>query len=128
MKGEIMIKKKLQEIGKMFASTPAEETENKDFIELTPTAEEDKNTAKIILKYYLLKDFSDIKNVLDDIRTGYTIGLLNVRALKEKNMNELKRTIEKIKKTSNALGGDLIGLDEKWVIIRPSYVDIKKGE
>lgn len=121
-----MIKEKLKEIGKMLATTD-EKTEGESFIELGPTGDE-KRTAKILLKCYVLRDFSDIKDVIDDIRTGYIIGLMKIKALKEKNVNELKRSIDKLKKTCIALEGDLVGLDENWVLAVPSYVDIKKTE
>ncbi|MCW1296598.1 MAG: cell division protein SepF [Candidatus Parvarchaeota archaeon] len=112
-------------ISKQIAAKPA--TEEEEFIELEPTGVERK-TAKIHVKYFILTDFADIKGVLDSIREGYTIALLKIKPLKEKDMNELKRAVSKIKKTTEALNGEVVGIDEDWIIAVPSFVEIYKGE
>lgn len=111
-------------ISKQLVAQPT--TEEEEFIELEPTVQ--KRTAKIHVKYFILTDFADIKGVLDSLREGYTIALLKIKPLKEKDMAELKRAISKIKKTVEALNGEVVGIDEDWIIAVPSFVEVYKGE
>jgi len=121
------MKKHFQKFIKKMSSEPEEGKESfeedSDYIEIN-SDEVRKNTAKIMLKYFVLNDFSDVKPVLDSLRTGYTIGLVKISPLKEKDLNELKRAVSKIKKTCYALEGDLIGIDQNWLVAVPSYVSV----
>ncbi|MDD5417405.1 MAG: cell division protein SepF [Candidatus Nanoarchaeia archaeon] len=102
-------------------------TKKGDFIELSPEMGRDA-TANIMFKYYILKDFSDIKSIISGLREGHTIALMKINQLKTKDISELRRAIAKIKKTCEAMGGSLIGVDENWVVATPSYVKVDKGE
>src|SRR3989344_1190666 len=55
--------------------------------------------SKIVVRTFTIEDFQDIKPVLDSIREGYTIGLINIRPIRDKDVIELKRTVNKLKKT-----------------------------
>ena len=98
-----------------------------DFIELEPE-ELHKKSAKIFVKYFILTDFADIKPVIDSLREGYTIALLKIRPLKDKDMNELKRAINKVKRTCEAIDGEIVGIDEDWIIAVPNFIEVFKGE
>ena len=54
---------------------------------------------KNVLRHPLIQMRVVCKTVLDDLREGYTIALVNIKPLKEKDLIELKRAINKIKKT-----------------------------
>ncbi len=99
----------------------------KDFIELEPS-EMHRKSAKIFVKYFILTDFSDIKPVIDSLREGYTIALIKIRPLKDKDMNELKRAINKVKRTAEAIDGEIVGIDEDWIIAVPNFIEVYKGE
>ncbi len=98
-----------------------------DFIELEPSEIHGKS-AKIFVKYFILSDFSDIKPVIDSLREGYTIALIKIRPLKDKDMNELKRAINKVKRTAEAIDGEIVGIDEDWIIAVPNFIEVYKGE
>ena len=102
------------------------EPESEEFIELEP--EENRKSAKIMFKYYTLTEFSDIKPIMDDLREGYTIALVNIRPLKDKDLGELKRAVNKIKKTCQAIDGNLVGISEDYIVGVPNFVEVNKGE
>ncbi|MDD5182204.1 MAG: cell division protein SepF [Candidatus Nanoarchaeia archaeon] len=98
-----------------------------EFIELEPS-EMKKKAAKIFVKYFILTDFADIKGVIDALREGYTVALIKIKPLKDKDMNELKRAISKVKRTCEAIDGEIVGIDEDWIIAVPSFIEVFKGE
>jgi SepF-like predicted cell division protein (DUF552 family) len=98
-----------------------------DFIELE-SSESRKKAAKIFVKYFVLTDFADIKGVIDSLREGYTIALMKIKPLKDKDMNELKRAINKVKRTCDAIDGEVVGIDEDWIIAVPNFIEVYKGE
>ena len=79
---------------------------------------------KVIVRPFMIEDFSDIKPMLDSIREGYTIALVNIKPLKDKDIMELKRAVGKLKKTCDAIEGDIAGFGEDWLVITPSFAQI----
>ena len=79
---------------------------------------------KVIVRPFMIEDFSDIKPMLDAIREGYTIALVNIKPLKDKDIMELKRAVGKLKKTCEAIEGDIAGFGEDWLVITPSFAQI----
>jgi len=86
------------------------------------------NSDPELVKVFMLKEFDDIKPVLDSIREGYTISLVNIQPLKENDMMTLKRAIDKIKKTVEANDGDIAGIAENLLIATPSFAKVYRGE
>ncbi len=115
-------------LGNIKINFPSEEhVEEKDeYIELSPGVM-DRTSSKIVVKYFTLLDFEDTKNILDSLRDGYTIAFIKIRPLKEKNINELRRAVDKIKKTCFALEGEVVGLEEDWIVATPPYVQVFRG-
>ena len=97
-----------------------------DFIEID--LEQEKSTSKVLIKTFVLKVYEDINPILNSLREGYTIAVIDIKPLKSKDVIELKRAISKIKKTVEALEGKIAGFGENTVIATPSKVfDIQKG-
>jgi len=100
-----------------------------DYVELD--TEQDSGTfSKVVVRPFTLEDFSDIKPILESIREGNTIALVNIAPLKEKDLVELKRSINKLKKTCDAIEGDIAGFSEDYIVVVPSFAEIyrTKGE
>lgn len=83
--------------------------------------------AKVIVRPFNLDDFQDIKPILDSMREGYTICLVNIRPLKDKDLVELKRAINKLKKTCDAVEGDIAGFGEDYIVITPNFAKIYRA-
>lgn len=97
-----------------------------DYIELEE--EMAKKTARILIKFFTLKDYSEVKPILDTIREGYSISLIKIKPLREKDISDLKRTINKIKRTCAAASAEVIGVDENYIVTVPNFVEVVKGE
>lgn len=99
---------------------------NSEFIEID--LDQDKAESKVVIKTFILKAYEDVSAILDSLRSGYTITVVDIKTLKSKDVVELKRAISKIKKTVDALGGRIAGFGEHTVIATPSKVfEIQKG-
>ena len=85
-------------------------------------------SSKVIVRPFVLEDFSDIKTIVDVLREANTISLINIRPLKEKDIVELKRAINKLKKTCDALGGDIAGFGDDYIVVTPSFAEIYRAK
>jgi SepF-like predicted cell division protein (DUF552 family) len=93
-----------------------------EYVELE--ADFSSSRAKVLVKPFTIKDFEDIKPVLDAVREGRTIGLVNIAPIKDKDVGELKRSVDKIKKVIDANEGDIAGFGENWLIVTPSFAKV----
>lgn len=100
---------------------------SEDYVELGIDAAAHKK-AKITVRPFTIDDFADIKPVLDALRDGYTVALVNIRQLKEKDIIELKRAVNKLKKTCDAIDGDIAGFGEDWIVVTPSFASVHRDE
>ncbi len=111
-----------------FAGTGKEEhdmPEGDEYVELEHNIPQEKSS-KIIVRPFNLEDFEDIKEILDVLREGTTIALINIRPLKDKDLVELKRAINKLKKTTDAIEGDIAGFGDDWIVVTPSFAQIHR--
>ena len=97
-----------------------------EYIELDLGQEAKKN--KVNVRPFVLKDFEDVNEILNALREGYTIAVIDISTLKKKDMIELKRAIAKIKKTADALEGEVAGFSENTVIVTPSFAEIYRTQ
>ncbi len=115
----------LEGIKKKFGSAISSESDvslTEDYVELEADLKDAK--AKVFVKPFTLAKYDDIKGVLSAIREGQTIAILNIAPLKEKDITELKRAIDKVKKTVDANEGDIAGFGESWLIATPSFAKV----
>jgi SepF-like predicted cell division protein (DUF552 family) len=116
------LKDKMNAIG-----SSSEDLEEEDgYVELNGETEQVHN--KVIIRQYILKEFEDIKGILEGLRKGDTICLIDIKPLKEKDLLELKRAINKLKKTCDAIEGEVAGLSEEWIVAAPSFATIHRSK
>jgi len=101
---------------------------NEDYVELDSSGNKLGPKSKILVRPFIVEDFVDIKPALDSLREGYTIALINIKPIKEKDMVELKRAVSKIRKTCEAIDGDVAGFGEDWLVATPSFAGIHREE
>jgi len=82
---------------------------------------------KIQIKPFVIEDFGDIKPALDSLRAGYTIALINIKPIREKDIVELKRAVSKLKKTCEAIDGDIAGFGDDWIVVTPSFASVYRS-
>jgi len=94
-----------------------------DYIEIDTKRDVGKRS-KIVVKPFVISDFVDVKPALDALREGYTIALINIKSIKDKDIVELKRVVNKLKKTCDAIEGDIAGFGEDWIVVTPGFAHI----
>lgn len=109
-------------IKKAFGAGSGEESE---YIEIDLGKESKK--AKVIVRPFILKSFEDVNPILNSLREGYTIAIVDIKPLKSKDLIELKRAISKIKKTADALEGNIAGFGENIIIVTPAFADVYRA-
>ena len=87
---------------------------------------QEKKDRKILVRLFNLKQYEDVNQILNALREGYTIAVIDIKVLKQKDSIELKRAVSKIKKTVEALEGTIGGFGENIVIATPSFAVIHK--
>ena len=116
-----MVFKKIRDA---FSSSVGDEAINQDYLEIDLEQEEREN--KVMVKLFVLKEYEDVTAVLSALREGYTIAIVDIKILRQKDPIELKRAVSKIKKTADALEGSIAGFGENTVIVTPSFAKISK--
>lgn len=81
---------------------------------------------KIIVKPFILRTSEGVDDILNSLREGYTIAIIDIKPIKTKDVVELKRAISKIKKTVEALEGSIAGFGDNTIIATPAFAHIHK--
>ena len=102
-------------------------SDDNEYLEIDVGAKESKDN-KVHVKLFVLKQYDDVNEILNSIREGYTIAIIDIKTLRQKDSIELKRAISKVKKTTDALEGSIAGFGENVVIVTPAFAKIIKEE
>lgn len=103
------------------------ESPKEGYVEIDINKDQGKK-AKILIRPFVLREFEDVDKILNFLREGFTIALIDIKQIKSRDIIELKRAISKIKKTCDALEGSVAGFGENIIIATPSFVKIYRGE
>ena len=114
-----------EKLGTGSSSEMFEEAEH-GYVELGSETHMDAKS-KLMVRPFVIEEFEHIKPILDALREGHTIALVNIKPLKDKDLVELKRAINKLKKTCDAVEGDIAGFGENWIAAVPSFAYIYRG-
>ena len=114
-----------EKLGTSSNSDMFEESEQ-SYVELGSEGPSD-TKSKSVVRPFAIEEFEQIKPILDALREGHTIALINIKPLKDKDLIELKRAINKLKKTCDAIEGDIAGFGENWIAAVPSFAYIYRG-
>ena len=98
----------------------AEET-GENFIEIDHTSTDSKQ--KISVRIEDLEDYRDVETVQKLVRDG-NIVFLKIKSLREKNLGELKRAVQKLRKGSIAMDGDIVGVDDNFLVLTPQFARV----
>ena len=109
-------------IKKLFGRDNSEE----DYVEIDLDSLDQKEN-KVVVRPFVLRNFEDVTDILNSLRDGYTITVIDIKPLKAKDIIELKRSISKIKKTVEALEGSIAGFGDNTIIATPSFAQIHRA-
>ncbi len=113
----------IDKIKKAFSGS-LDEDNDKEYLEIDVGQEEQEN--KISIKLFSLTHYEEVNDILSVLREGYTIVVIDIKVLRQKDSIELKRVVSKIKKTVDALEGSIVGFGENIIIAAPSFAKIHK--
>lgn len=108
---------------KIFGGSKAED-HPEDYLEIDLDKEE--KQGKVLVKLFVMKKYEDVNSILNVLREGYTIAIIDIKTLKSKDSIELKRAVSKIKKTADALEGNIAGFGENLLIVTPPFAQIQR--
>ena len=111
-------------IKKAFSNSIKGEPAGDEYLEIDLGQEEKEE--KVLVKLFTLKNYDEVNDILDALRGGYTIAVIDIKILRQRDSIELKRAISKIKKTIDALEGSIAGFGENIVIATPSFAKVHK--
>ena len=93
-----------------------------DFKEVTEAKEE---AGKLLtVRVFNLKAEQDTAEIIDYLREGRTIALIDSSAITE--AYALKRVVDKLKKTTSAIDGDIAGLSDRLFVVTPTHVKVHR--
>lgn len=115
-------------IKEKFSSPKYEDLENEEqeYVELDTDL--DQTRSKVLVRPFVVETFEDLKPILDALREGYTIALVNIKPVKDKDLVELKRAINKLKKTTEAIEGEIAGFGDDYLVVTPSFATIFRNK
>ncbi len=111
-------------IKKAFSGSMRKDDADEDYLEIDLEKEKEEN--KVLVKLFVLKQYEDVNEILNSLREGYTIAIIDIKLLRQRDSIELKRAVSKIKKTTDALEGSIAGFGENMIIVTPSFAKIHK--
>jgi len=111
-------------IKKAFSGRSNDEFLDEGYLEID--LEQEKKDNKVLVKLFSLRNYDDSNIVINSLREGYTIAIIDIKVLKKKDPIELKRAISKIKKTADALEGSIAGFGETTIVVTPSFAKIER--
>ncbi len=100
-------------------------SEEEEYIEILP--EQTQQERKMWVRIEKVLDTNDVPRIQRYLREGYIV-FLKIKEVKQRDLSELKRIIERLKKTVLAMNGDMVGVDEDFLVITPSTAGIYRGE
>lgn len=105
------------------------EDEADDYLSLTEHNSKTNHDDKVVdVRVFMLDDYENIRDILDVIRGEDTVCLIDIHLLRNKDPDELRRAVDKVKKTIEAVDGELIGFHENWILAAPKQVRVHKGK
>jgi SepF-like predicted cell division protein (DUF552 family) len=90
-------------------------TGEEDYLQLDQAPEESGPKMKTI-EIEKMDSYSDSDRIQKKVRDG-GIMLVKIRDLRTKDVSELKRAVERVKKTCLAIDGDIAGVGEDWIVV-----------
>ena len=102
-----------------------DEFAGEEYMEVNLMDADEKKMGKLGIKIESMDDFSDADRILKQIREGVVI-FLKIKGLRDKDMGELKRAVEKLKKGVAANNGDIAGVEQDWLVLTPQFAVIHR--
>ncbi len=83
-------------------------------------------TPRLKLRLMVLERYVDLEKVLSHFRKGDAVVVLKISPLRDKDMGELKKAVDRLKTHCEVTGSDLAALDDNWLVLVPPVVEIAR--
>ena len=111
---------------KFIGKSKKNELDIEDFLNNLDVSEEEMyENADAYVKPIALKADTDLKTVAKELKDG-NIVLLNISSLVKRNPIRLKEQINKLKRFTNEIDGDIARISEEIVLLTPEKIKIIK--
>lgn len=110
--------------GKIREMIPKRKEQHSD--EYMEVSEDMRTNGKVGVRIETLANYNDTDRIQHLVRDGNVV-FLRIRDLRAKDIAELKRSVDKLRKTCTAMNGDMVGVDEDFLVITPQYAQIYRG-
>lgn len=110
---------------KLFGREDYEKKEEEEYIDFNKIIEQPKTEGKIVVKMEKLLGYKDAEKIQKEVREGKIV-IAETEQLKNKDIGELKRAIERIRKTVVAIEGDIVMGPKSMLIVCPNYAVISR--
>ena len=125
-------KKKDREFYREEAYKPTNKVE-KDYIPFYETSTKEEvfsksSDEKYSIKVFRLENQEQVREISDRIRDRKTICLIDIHILRERDEEELRRIIHRIKKTAQVVDGEVVGFSAEWILAAPENISIDKNK
>jgi SepF-like predicted cell division protein (DUF552 family) len=102
-----------------------DEFAGEEYMEVNLMDADERKLGRIGIRIENLDEFADTERVLRQVREGSVI-FLRIKGIRDKDMGELKRAVDKLKKGVAANNGDIAGVEQDWLILSPHYAVIHR--
>lgn len=96
-----------------------------EYVELD--MEEEQQNKQLLVEVERLDNYADSDRLQRKVREGNVL-LVRIKDLKAKDMEELKRSVEKLRKTCLAVNGDIAGMGDDWLILTPAAAKVHREQ
>ena len=110
---------------KIFGKSLKRVEEEEEYVDFNKIIEQPKTEGKIEIKIEKISEYKDTEKIQKEVRDGKIV-LVETEELKEKDVGELRRAIERIKKTVVAINGDIVMGPKSVLIVSPSSAVVSR--
>ncbi|MEM5834438.1 MAG: cell division protein SepF [Candidatus Aenigmatarchaeota archaeon] len=89
-----------------------------------PAEEEEKPLVHVRVE--TLHDFVDVDRITRLVKEG-NIVFLRTAQMQKHDLGEFRNSVEKLKRASKQFGWDIVGLEEGYLIITPSFARVERS-
>ena len=90
-------------------------------------ADEEPVSSQLMVEVERLDNYADSDRLQKKGREGNVL-IVKIKDLKAKDMEELKRAVDKLRKTCLAINGDIAGMGDDWLILTPATAKVFRDQ
>lgn len=99
--------------------------EDEEYVDFNKIIEQPRTEGKLVIKIEKLNEYKDAEKIQKEVREGHIV-IADTEQLKNKDIGELKRAIERIRKTVIAIDGDIVMGPRSILIVCPNSAVVSR--